>query len=196
VNSVAVLERIRCTKCGAEFEEIDESAPFMRCTRIGCGATFVIRQAKEFAKAEIDHTSDIRNLRQLLLEAAAHNDLKAMEASAQNIRMWVPDDFFAGYCAALAQKKYGRVRVYTDFLQSGHEMTPEERDQVFAIMLSHAHFTMHDEEAVHTYIRINYPPELQEPKMRDLRRAVDCLSEEQNLLAHIPLCIHLSQQQR
>ena len=183
---MSVLERIRCTKCGAEFEEIDENAHFMRCTRMGCGATFVIRQAKEFAKAEIDHTSDIQNLRQLLAEAVRHNDPKAMEASAQNIRMWVPDDYFAMYCAALAQKKCGRFRGYTDFLQTGHEMTPEERDQVFYIMLSHAYFTMHDVEAVHAYIHINYPQDEREEKARELKQAIDCLSEEQNLLAPIP----------
>jgi hypothetical protein len=158
----------------------------MRCTRIGCGATFVIRQAKEFAKTEIDHTNDIRNLRQLLVEAARQNDPESMESSAKNIRMWVPDDYFAGFCAALAQKKHGRIRFYTDFLKAAHEMTPEERDQVFDIMLSHANFTMHDEDAVHTFIRLNYPPAQQEEKNQRLKQAIDDISEEQNLFAHIP----------
>ena len=43
-----------CTKCGAEFEVFDASATVMRCSRIGCGAAFIVRQAKGFARIKED----------------------------------------------------------------------------------------------------------------------------------------------
>ena len=92
------LERIRCTRCGGEFSEYDPDALVMRCDRIGCGATFRIKQAKEFAKIEVDHETDIRNLRLMMFEAVKWS-LGLTEAPVEPHAMRAPE--------AAAQRRTG-----------------------------------------------------------------------------------------
>ena len=48
------LIRLRCTSCGADFDNVNlqENQRFFRCTRAGCGATFMVDQGARFADIE------------------------------------------------------------------------------------------------------------------------------------------------
>jgi len=180
------LERIRCTKCGADFENYDPDARVMRCNRAGCGASFVIAQAEKFAKVQVDHQESITKLRGLLQSAIKDKDALQMAEYAKEIRILIPDDALAAYCEALGQKKRGRTSNYASHLQTTGSMTLEEAEEILKLALSEHFFTMHDKNALKTFIAAQFPDNMQKEKLRQLDVAVNHLAEAVNRYAIIP----------
>ena len=180
------LERIKCTNCGGEFLEYDPAATIMRCDRAGCGATFRISQAKEFAKVVVDHEIDIRNLRQLLDDAMGTKDMDLSAKYAGEIRMLIPDDAYSAYCEALAQKKKGIHKSYHNFLKTAEQMTQQEAEKILDDALKDHNFTIHDEQPLMAFIAANFQEDLQDAARKQLEAAVDRLARLQNLHAIIP----------
>ncbi len=180
------LERIKCTNCGGEFLEYDPAATIMRCDRAGCGATFRISQAKEFAKVVVDHEIDIRNLRQLLDDAMGTKDMDLSAKYAGEIRMLIPDDAYSAYCEALAQKKKGIHKSYHNFLKTAEQMTQQEAEKILDDALKDHNFTIHDEQPLMAFIAANFQEDLQDAARKQLEAAVDRLARLQNLYAIIP----------
>lgn len=181
------LERIKCTKCGGEFTDYDPQASVMQCSRIGCGATFVIRQGREFAKVQIDHETDIANLRSLLMDAVGEFNPVRMEDFALDILKLIPEDAIASYCDALGKKKIHRkFSDYTQYLKTAKEMTLEDATTILSIALNLNFFTSHDVEPLKVFIRSNFPKELWSQKEELLRQADDQYLEVQNRYANIP----------
>lgn len=180
------LERIRCLNCGAEYDDYDLQADRLKCTRIGCGAEFLIPRAKQFAQEQIDHEKVITNLRRLLDSAVLDQDSTLMEKHALDILKLIQDDALASYCRALGQKKRGKLKVYAHHLSSAHDMTEWEADRILNIALKEQHFTMHDEESLKEFIHTNFTEENAPEREKRLSLAVHRLFEQQNRYANIP----------
>ena len=180
------LERIRCTNCGSEFSEYDPDALVMRCDRIGCGATFRIKQAKEFAKIEVDHETDIRNLRLLLDDALATDDMALAAKHAGDIRRLIPDDAFSAYCEALGQKKRGNYNAYHAHLKSAEDLTEDEANKMLRVALKEYNFTIHDEDPLCVLIDKNLTGDAQKAAHLSLDKAVKHLAELKDRFTIVP----------
>ena len=180
------MERIRCTSCGADFEDYDPEAKVMQCTRLGCGATFVIDQGKQFDKVQVDHEEEITKLRKLLKQAIEARDALRMADYATKIRVLIPDDALAGFCEALGQKRRGRQADYGQHLQQAGFMTREDADQIFTLALEEAFFTMHDVGALERFMHNQFPEEELAAYQQRLSQAIDRLAEASNRYAIIP----------
>ena len=180
------LERIKCTHCGGEFLEYDPSATIIRCDRAGCGATFLVSQAKEFAKVVLDHETDIKNLRQLLDNAMETKDMELTDRYAGEIRMLIPDDAYSAYCEALAQKKKGKFEAYHNYLKKAAQMTQQEAEKILDSALREYNFTIHDKQPLLAFIAANYQQDLQDTARKQLDAAVKRLALLKDLYAIVP----------
>lgn len=180
------LERIKCPNCGGEFHDYDPTALVMRCDRAGCGALFRIEQAKEFAKVEINHETDIRNLRLLLDDAVSACDIDLMNKYASDIRRLIPDDAFSTYCEALGQKKRGNYNAYHAFFRSAESLTKDEAEKILHTALKDNHFTIHDKEPLRIFVLNNFKDEERETALVQLDKAVQNLAELKDRFAIVP----------
>ena len=181
------LRRVRCTKCGAEFnDDYDPTASVLRCKRLGCGATFVVHQAQDLAAKHPDREIDILNLRKLLDEAVNANDTELMIQRAQEIRSYVPDDAFASYIESLGQKMRKQYKLYQQFLAAAGDMTSEDAQRILTIALNREHFSDHDREAVIMFIDNHLDNEHKALWRMRLDNAVKRLFEDQERYSVIP----------
>ena len=181
------LRRVRCTKCGAEFnDDYDPTASVLRCKRLGCGATFVVHQAQDLAAKHPDREIDILNLRMLLDEAVNANDTELMIQRAQEIRSYVPDDAFASYIESLGQKMRKQYKLYQQFLAAAGDMTSEDAQRILTIALNREHFSDHDREAVIMFIDNHLDNEHKALWRMRLDNAVKRLFEDQERYSVIP----------
>ena len=120
------LKKLRCPTCGAEIDsnEIDFSKKIGRCN--ACYGTFVIEQAENFAKVEVDKTKDVEAYRNNLATSVEKDDAIGMIRFAGQILDILPDDFEATYFYAYAYAKRGDSRYLYDFYQDVRKEYTEE----------------------------------------------------------------------
>ena len=122
------LHRVRCTQYGADFDQYDPSARFMKCTRMGCGAVFVVEQGVNFASVQAQKAEEIGNLRHALENAVQSRNNEMIYRYAADIQALLPDDFIANFwIALLSVRLYDKhPKLYKEFLRSERSASPEE----------------------------------------------------------------------
>ncbi len=182
---MVMLERLRCTNCGADFDCYTPSTSVLRCSREGCHALFFVRQARAFAQVQMEEDQAIGILRQLMMEALDQHNADNLRERAVDIRKYIQDDFHARFCEALACKRSGDFNTYHHFLccPPRETMTSEARD--WALQIALREFDPHDEEALRTFIHSSYPKEAY-AKIALLNKALDRLTDQENKYAKIP----------
>ncbi|MBR4336576.1 MAG: toll/interleukin-1 receptor domain-containing protein, partial [Clostridia bacterium] len=71
-----------------------------------CDVKYIIEQAQNFARVEVDKTKDIKNYRQNLSRAIDFNDAPVIMRNAQKILDILPDDYEANYFFAYGKAKH------------------------------------------------------------------------------------------
>lgn len=120
------LKSLRCPNCEAPIdpEKIDVTKKIGKCPY--CGDSFVVEQAENFAKVEVDRAKEIKNYRENLKRAVEKNAVKEIKRCAENILDILPDDFDAGYFYAYALGKLGDSRTLYDFYKDKDKVYTEE----------------------------------------------------------------------
>ena len=131
------LTRLRCPNCGADFENIDvtEDQKVFKCTRLGCGASFILDQGIRFADIKQAEAEKIRHYREELKRSLSPFDRHLAGRYAGNILAILPDDYRAKAILAIAQSGEQNSRPLYYFLQSEPACTPEEFEEVFPYLL-------------------------------------------------------------
>ncbi|NCB06258.1 MAG: TIR domain-containing protein, partial [Clostridia bacterium] len=123
------LVPLRCTKCGADIVDYTEGAGVVRCSALGCGATFLLEQGKSFAKSNAIEVKAIANLRKNLAFYQSMRNYQQLADTANAILKLVPEDFLAQFYARLAEKHIGDPRGYRAFLENPPSATPDEYEE-------------------------------------------------------------------
>ncbi|MBR4336578.1 MAG: hypothetical protein IKP74_09015, partial [Clostridia bacterium] len=100
------LKRLKCPICGKNIDPsgIDLSSRIARCP--ASDETYIIEQAQNFARVEVDKTKDIQNYRQNLSKAIELNDAPGILRYAQKILDILPEDYEATYFFAYGKAKH------------------------------------------------------------------------------------------
>ena len=87
------LNRLRCPNCGADFENVDvtEDQKLFKCTRLGCGATFVLDQGVRFADVKQAEAEKIGHFREEMKLALYPFDRHLAGHYAEDILTIIPD---------------------------------------------------------------------------------------------------------
>ena len=136
------LTRLRCPNCGADFENIDvtEDQKVFKCTRLGCGASFILDQGIRFADIKQADAEKIEHYREELKRSLSPFDRHLAGRYAENILAILPDDYRAKAILAIAQSGEQSSRPLYYFLQSDPACTPEEFEEVFPCLLEHCDY--------------------------------------------------------
>ncbi len=120
------LKSLKCPVCGASVDvnKIDFTRKIAKCS--SCDETFVIEQAENFAKVEVDKSKDIKNYRTNLSIAVEKNNVKEIKRLAENILDILPDDYEGGYFYAYALSKLGDSSYLYDFYKDTEKVYTEE----------------------------------------------------------------------
>ena len=134
--------RLRCTSCGADFENVDvqEHQRFFKCTRAGCGAVFMVDQGAKFADVEQADAEKIQKYREELKAALEPIQDDRVDFFAHEILRLVPEDFRAQALSHLVQFRRESSRGLYQFLSQPPECTEEEFADVFPILLRFCDF--------------------------------------------------------
>ena len=134
--------RLRCTSCGADFENVDlqEHQRFFRCTRAGCGAVFMVEQGEKFADVEQAEAEKIQKYRQELQSALEPMQDDQVDFYAHEILKMIPEDFRAQAFMYLVQFRQESSRGLYRFLSQPPECTEEEFEAVFPSLLHFCDF--------------------------------------------------------
>lgn len=122
------LQMIRCTQCGASFDDYDPKARVIKCKRMGCGALFVVEQGVEFASVEEQKALKIGDLRKAMERAIHSNNKNLIQSHATKIAAMLPYDFTANFWLQLLNVRLndGHPDNYYQFLRANSEATSEE----------------------------------------------------------------------
>ncbi len=136
------LTRLRCPNCGADFENVDvtEDQKVFKCTRLGCGASFILDQGVKFADIKQADAEKIEHYREELKRSLSPFDRHLAGRYAENILTILPDDYRAKAILAIAQSGEQSSRPLYYFLQSDPACTPEEFEEVFPCLLEHCDY--------------------------------------------------------
>lgn len=130
------LIRVRCTNCGADFENVEEGQRVFHCTRMGCGATFVVEQGRKFSEVDAAESEKIEKLRKALKQSLSpFNQTQAM-LYAQEISAMIPGDFRARVALCLCEFRQGKPRALRRLLERRVECTEPEFLEMFPLILS------------------------------------------------------------
>ncbi len=136
------LKRIRCTCCGAEFENVQPGQTVFVCTRLGCGATFSLRQGEDFARVDKEKAERISLHRAALKDALDNFQIEQIKQYASVIIGMIPDD----YRAQIAQYLYilksplSDSRPLRDYLQKLPSATRSEYIEMFQYILKYGKY--------------------------------------------------------
>ena len=89
------IQRLRCTSCGADFENIEAEQQVFRCTRKGCGAVFLVEQGKKFSDIEEMKAQQIQKLREGLKNSLQPFHAEQVRLYAKEILAMIPEDYRA-----------------------------------------------------------------------------------------------------
>lgn len=148
------LTRVRCTNCGADFENVEEGQTVFHCTRMGCGATFVVAQGRKFSEADAADSEKMQKLRSALKQSLSPFDREQAGLYAGQILAMVPEDFRARAALCLCEFKQGKPRALRRLLEKRVDCTEPEFLEMFPIILSMSEYRelMLLESAVELYV--------------------------------------------
>lgn len=129
------LIRVRCTNCGADFDNVEAGQTVFHCTRMGCGATFVVEQGRKFSDADPSESEKIQKLRLALKQSLSPFDRKQANLYASQILALVPEDFRAQTVLCLCELKQGKPRALRRLLENRVECTESEFLEMFPFIL-------------------------------------------------------------
>lgn len=129
------LTRIRCTNCGAAFENVSEDQRLFRCTRKGCGAVFLVDQGKQFSDIEQLKAEQIRRLRDGLRASLSPFDAQQVDVYAREILAMISEDFRARAALCLCQAADGHPLALRRLLEGELACSEEEFLEMFPAML-------------------------------------------------------------
>ena len=134
------LIRIRCTNCGAEFENVSEGQRLFRCTRKGCGAVFLVDQGRRFSDIEAFKAEQIQALRDGLRKGLSPFDAQRVELYAHKILGMIPEDFRARTALCLCQSVAGNPLALRRLLEGEINCPEEEFLEMFPALLAHCEY--------------------------------------------------------
>ena len=136
------LTRLRCPNCGADFENIDleKGQKIFKCTRLGCGASFIIDQGIKFADIQKAEADKIRQYRNELSSSISPFNRTLAARHAEDILSILPNDYRAKAILSIANSWYEDKRPLENFITSNTECTSEEFEEVFIPMLDHSNY--------------------------------------------------------
>ncbi len=135
--------RIRCTCCGAEFENIAPDQTIFVCRRIGCGAKFFVSRGEQFAHIEEERAQHIETHRRALKSALREFQTEQIRYCASVITGMIPDDF----SARVAQCVYGMTvsggdpRPFREYMSSVKDVTEEEFIESIELALPYVQYS-------------------------------------------------------
>ncbi len=134
------LTRIRCTNCGAEFENVSEGQRLFRCTRKGCGAVFLVEQGQRFSDVEQQRAEQIQRLRTALGGSLSPLVTEQAELYAREILALIPDDFRARAALCLCQAIKGKPLALRSLLEGAVDCPQQEFLEMFPILLARCEY--------------------------------------------------------
>jgi len=136
------LTRLRCTNCGASFENIDleKDQHIFKCTRLGCGAVFFVDQGVKFADIQQAEAEKIQHYREEMARALSPFDRELAARYASNILEILPDDYRAKAVFSLSNASEEDNRPLYNLLTAENEATPEEFAEVFPVLLKRSDY--------------------------------------------------------
>jgi len=151
------LVRVRCTSCGADFEDVKEDQEVFTCKRFGCGATFRVSHGKLFALIDKEKTEKIANHRKALYEALDDFRTESVFEYASVITGMLPDDFRANIAQRLAQMKTVNAdpRAFRNYISDCPAATETEFAEIFPYILKYAGYSelKYLERALPVYVK-------------------------------------------
>lgn len=134
------LTRIRCTNCGAEFEDVSEDQQLFRCTRKGCGAVFLVDQGRRFSDIEQLKADQIQRLRAGLRASLSPFDPQQADLYAREILSMIPEDFRARATLCLCQAINGRPLALRRLLEGELTCPEEEFLEMYPVILARCEY--------------------------------------------------------
>ena len=136
------LTRLRCPNCGADFENVDleQGQRVFKCTRLGCGATFIVDQGEKFADIDKREAEKIEQYRTEMNNALSPFDQYLAMRYAENIIAILPNDFRAKAVLSIAQSNENNKRPIYNFLSSDFDCTYEEFEEIFPVILRYCDY--------------------------------------------------------
>lgn len=150
------LTRLRCTNCGRnlEIEDLKPDQEFIKCTSLGCGATFRIDRGLKFADIQQAEAEKIGKYRREMMEALSPLNRTQAAVNAENILKMIPDDFRAKAVLSITSSWFEDQRPLEDFLKAQNECTTEEFEEIFPAILNQCNYKawQHLVESIPNYI--------------------------------------------
>ncbi len=175
------LIRLRCPNCGADFENVNvsENQKVFTCTRLGCGASFILDQGIKFADIKQAEAEKIQHYRTEMSDALVPFDRSLAEQNAEHILSIIPDDFRAKAVLAITKCSFEDKRPLEIFLTSKPECTPEEFEEAYHLLLIHSNhkiwkiLTKILPEYVHEPQKLKDMQMLAENRLNEILREID-----------------------
>ena len=101
--------RIRCTSCGADFDNVEADQQIFRCTRKGCGAVFMVEQGRKFFDIEEMQAQHIQKLREGLKNSLTPFTAVQAKLYAGQILAMIPEDFRARAALVICEQANGHI---------------------------------------------------------------------------------------
>lgn len=163
------LRRVRCTQCGAEFDNFDPTARVMRCNRMGCGAVFVVEQGVRFAEVDEKEADEIGKIRKAMEKAASAHNHELVYSHATSIQEMLPDDFTANFwLSLLSVRLYDKhPAIYEDFLRSDCAATDDEVEKCAKYAIENA--VENDVDILREFFKTRFSEEAAKKKLSALR---------------------------
>ncbi len=181
------LTRLRCPNCGADFENIDVSdgQKVFTCTRLGCGASFILDRGIKFADIRQSEAEKISRYRSEMMDALFPFNRKLAAQNAESILSVLPDDFRAKAVLCLTDSWFEDKRPVESFLSARSECTPEEFEEVFPFLVSHCNYKVWQllQSAIPYYIP---DPSRQKQLREQMELRMETLLQENDLYAFVP----------
>ena len=182
------LKRIRCTSCGADFDNVTLEAgmKYFKCSRPGCGAVFMADQGQAFADRDEEEARKIAEYRaQLRHYMKPFRDEQVRFYCGQILAM-IPDDFRATALLVLTEFRDDLNKPVYDFLDHGRAGTPQELQEVFPALLQYGDYRTLALLRDKTIPRCIQDPEELEALRRQVEERIGYLKHENDLYAEVP----------
>jgi len=131
-----IIQRMRCTNCGADFENIEAEQQVFRCTRKGCGAVFLVEQGKKFSDIEEMKAQQIQKLREGLTKSLEPFHGEQVRLYAKEILAMIPEDYRARAALCLEEAVKGHTLSLRHLLEGRPECSEEEFLEMFPFLLA------------------------------------------------------------
>lgn len=132
--------RIRCTSCGADFDNVEADQQIFRCTRKGCGAVFMVEQGRKFSDIEEMQAQHIQKLREGLKNSLTPFASVQAKLYAGQILAMIPEDFRALAALAICEQAEGHIMPLRRLLEGKIACSEEEFLEMFPLILARCEY--------------------------------------------------------